>query len=40
MKISIGNDHAGTQYKDEIISFLRSRDHEVINHGTNTKKLY
>jgi len=36
MKISIGNDHAGTEYKDEIIAFLKSRDHEVINHGTNT----
>ena len=36
MKISIGNDHAGTQYKDEIISFLEERGYEVINHGTNT----
>jgi len=36
MTISIGNDHAGTHYKDEIISLLKDRGYEVINHGTNT----
>lgn len=36
MKISIGNDHAGTQYKNQIVSFLKANEHEIINHGTNT----
>lgn len=36
MTISIGNDHAGTDYKNEIISFLEKNNIGVINHGTNT----
>ena len=36
MKIAIGNDHAGTDYKNEIIKYLESRDIEVTNYGTNT----
>lgn len=35
MKISIGNDHAGTEYKFEIIKHLESKGIEVINHGTD-----
>ena len=35
MKISIGNDHAGTGYKFEITEYLKSQGHEVINHGTD-----
>ncbi len=35
MKISIGNDHAGTEYKLEIVSFLEKEGHTVINHGTD-----
>ncbi len=35
MKIAIGNDHAGTEYKLAIIGLLKSMDIEVINHGTN-----
>lgn len=35
MKIAIGNDHAGTEYKYEIIKLLESRGIEVTNHGTN-----
>jgi ribose 5-phosphate isomerase B len=35
MKISIGNDHAGTEYKHAIVSFLQEKGHEVINHGTD-----
>lgn len=35
MKISIGNDHAGTDYKFEIISYLDKEGHTVINHGTD-----
>jgi len=36
MKISIGNDHAGPEYKKAIVEFLQTKGHEVINHGTNT----
>lgn len=36
MKISIGNDHAGPDYKKAIVDFLEKQGHEVINHGTNT----
>jgi ribose 5-phosphate isomerase B len=35
MKIAIGNDHAGTEYKVEIIKLLESRDITAINYGTN-----
>ncbi len=35
MKISIGNDHAGTEYKKEIIKLLESKEISVINNGTN-----
>ena len=37
MKVSIGNDHAGPQYKEEIVSFLESKGHVVYNHGTNSQ---
>lgn len=36
MKIAIGNDHAGTEYKVAISEYLRSRDIEVKNHGTDS----
>ena len=36
MKISIGNDHAGPDYKKAIVAFLTSKGHEIINHGTDT----
>jgi len=35
MKISIGNDHAGPDYKQAIVAFLQSKGHEIINHGTD-----
>jgi len=35
MKISIGNDHAGTDYKFEIIEYLQAKGITVINHGTD-----
>lgn len=37
MKVSIGNDHAGPSYKEEIVSFLESKGHVVYNHGTNSQ---
>lgn len=35
MTISIANDHAGTEYKFEIIKFLEDNNYKVINFGTN-----
>lgn len=34
MKIAIGCDHAGWDYKDKIINLLKKRGIEVIDHGT------
>lgn len=36
MTISIGNDHAGTDYKFAIIKHLESKGYTVINHGTDS----
>ncbi|HAH55845.1 MAG TPA: ribose 5-phosphate isomerase B [Flavobacterium sp.] len=36
MKISIGNDHAGPEYKRAIVHYLESKGHEVTNYGTDT----
>lgn len=38
MTIAIGNDHAGTQYKFEIIKHLEAKGIKVINFGTNTNE--
>ena len=38
MKISIGNDHAGTGYKEAISEYLKSQHIEVINHGTDSEE--
>ena len=37
MNFSIGNDHAGVDYKEAIVSYLRSKGHQVTNHGTDTE---
>lgn len=36
MTISIGNDHAGPDYKFAIVEYLQSQGIEVINHGTDS----
>lgn len=36
MKIAIGNDHAGTECKFEILKLLKDKKFEVLNFGTNT----
>ena len=36
MKISIGNDHAGPEYKKAIVQYLESKGHQVTNYGTYT----
>ncbi len=36
MKLSIGSDHAGYDLKNEIISFLQSKGHDVIDYGVKS----
>ena len=36
MTIAIGNDHAGTEYKFQIIKHLEKKGHIILNFGTNT----
>jgi ribose 5-phosphate isomerase B len=36
MKISIGSDHAGFEYKQRIIAHLKAAGHEVTDHGTHS----
>ena len=36
MNISIGNDHAGPDYKNAIVQYLKSKGHQVTNYGTDT----
>ena len=35
MKFSIGNDHAGVEYKEAIVAYLKREGHHVFNHGTD-----
>ena len=37
MKISIGNDHAGPDYKKAIVAMLEAKGYEVTNYGTDTE---
>ena len=36
MKITIGNDHAGTEYKKVIMQYLLSQHYDVTNVGTDS----
>ncbi len=36
MKIAIGNDHAGPDYKHAIVDYLKREGHEISNFGTDT----
>jgi ribose 5-phosphate isomerase B len=36
MKIAIGNDHAGPEYKKAIMDMLKAKGYEVINYGTDS----
>jgi ribose 5-phosphate isomerase B len=36
MKISLGTDHAGFEYKEQIKSFLTAAGHEVLDFGTHS----
>ncbi|MCF4100628.1 ribose 5-phosphate isomerase B [Gillisia sp. M10.2A] len=37
MNISIGNDHAGTEYKYAVVAYLESKGIVVTNYGTNSE---
>lgn len=36
MKIAIGNDHAGTDLKQQVLRYLEGNNHTVINIGTDS----
>ena len=36
MKISIGNDHAGPEYKKAIVEMLKANGYEITNYGTDS----
>ena len=38
MQLSIGNDHAGVEYKEAIVAYLKDKGHNIINHGTDTNE--
>lgn len=38
MKVSIGMDHGGYVLRDAILSYLRSHQYEILDHGTNSEQ--
>lgn len=40
MKIAIGNDHVAVDLKNEIMSYLIGKGHEVYNIGTDSKERF
>ena len=38
MKIAVGSDHGGVDLKEEIINFLKSKNYEVKDFGSNSKE--
>jgi ribose 5-phosphate isomerase B len=38
MKVSIGNDHAGTKYKRTIVDYFKKKNFTVVNHGTDLEE--
>ena len=38
MNISIGNDHAGVDLKEAIVSHLKQKGYQLHNHGTNSEE--
>lgn len=36
MKLVIGNDHAGVEFKEKLVKALKGREHEIINVGTDS----
>ena len=40
MKLAIGNDHTGLDMKNMIVEFLKERDIEVVDVGTNQRESF
>ncbi|MEZ4801539.1 MAG: ribose 5-phosphate isomerase B [Gelidibacter sp.] len=38
MNISIGNDHAGTEYKEAVVKHLETKGYKVNNYGTDSNE--
>ncbi len=36
MKIGIANDHSAVDMKNEVVDYLKSLGHEVVNYGTDS----
>ena len=36
MKIHIGSDHAGLEFKNRIVEHLKNKGHDVVDHGPHT----
>lgn len=36
MKVHIGSDHAGLEFKNKIVKHLQSKGHEVVDHGPHS----
>ena len=36
MKIGICNDHAGVEYKNQLMEYLSGKGYEMVNFGTDT----
>ena len=37
MRISFGSDHGGLELKNHLVSYLKSKNHDVIDYGTYSK---
>ncbi len=40
MKIGIGNDHAATEMKNQIVAYLQEKGYEVVNYGTDSLESF
>ena len=38
MKVAIGNDHSAVELKNEVMEYVKSLGHEVINLGTDSSE--
>lgn len=38
MEIGIGNDHTGVKYKNKIIEFLKTKNYDIVNFGTDSEE--
>ena len=36
LRIAIGSDHGGVDYKDEVVKYLKEKGYEVVDVGTNS----